>query len=87
MLLLRCLCYFYLWAAVVKCYRSCLGALLLDLLLALDHDHGQKGEDDGQSKNQKHTGDTDRVFAAREVVVQEVRLVDKGLSLENRKCL
>lgn len=56
-----------------------LGALLLNLLLALDHDHGQEGEDDSQSKDQKHTGDADRIFTARKVIVQEVRLVDKGL--------
>lgn len=65
------------------CFFCCccvvLGALLLDLLLTLDHDHGQEGEDDGQSKDQKHTGDADRIFTAREVIVQEVRLVDKGL--------
>lgn len=56
-----------------------LGRLLLDLLLALDHDHGQEGEDDGQSEDEKHAGDADRVFSWREVSVQEVCLVHKWL--------
>jgi len=56
-----------------------LGRLLLDLLLALDHDHGQEGEDDGQAKDEEHAGDANRVFSWREVGVQEVCLVHERL--------
>jgi len=54
-------------------------SLLLDLLLALDHDHRKEGQDDGQPKHQEDAGQADRVFAWGEIVVKEVGLVNERL--------
>ena len=56
-----------------------LGSLLLDLFLALDHDHGQECKDNGQTKDQKDARDPDGVFAWGKVSVQEVCLVHERL--------
>jgi hypothetical protein len=54
--------------------------LLLNLFLALNHDHGQEEQDDRQTKDQEDAWDTDRVFSGWEVGVEKVGLIDEGLS-------
>jgi hypothetical protein len=62
--------------------RNLLSCLLLALFLALDHDHGQETQDDNQTKDQENTWDADRVLPMREISVEKVGLVNKGLGIK-----
>lgn len=54
----------------------CLGGLLL---VAPDHDHADKGADDGGAEEQEDDGDADGPDAGEEEVLEGVVIVDKGL--------